>query len=369
MKIKVVWLQPPMYPVNHQFFNCLAENVDLIIYQIGDHPNFKIDDEEIFSNKKYTHRLINDFTYNSRKNSSLKFLKFLRNDNPDVVVSVAFWIPSFYLALVKNIFSFKLIITTDATSYTEKNINSLKNLSRKFISYKSDHFIAASSFTKSYLANFIKGYKISISRQTIDTKKWMSRAKKFNDKNHLRNFFSIPLDKVVLLGVGRFEERKNWDKLIETVLELPDSFYLILVGEGDLEKDYNDKIKRKGIEQKISILPWMKNDEILQFYCLADIFVFPSLKDHFGFVIPEALSSGLPVISSKYVGASEFITNGFNGFVIDPDSDFKDKIYQISTNSTLFRKNSFISAQRYSLQNRADEHLNIFKKVLQNNGK
>ena len=61
MRIRIVWLQPPMYPVNHIFFNILSQFVDLYVYQVGSHPNFKVEDD-VFKEKKYNFKLINSYT-------------------------------------------------------------------------------------------------------------------------------------------------------------------------------------------------------------------------------------------------------------------------------------------------------------------
>ena len=367
MRIRIVWLQPPMYPVNHIFFNILSQFVDLYVYQVGSHPNFKVEDD-VFKEKKYNFKLINSYTYHDRRQNSPNFLKFLKIDKPDIVVSVAFWMPSFYLALSKKSLNFKLVITTDATSYTENNTNFIRKILRKFISNKTDLFIAASDYSKEFLNVTYNKTSVVTSRQTIDTSKWIEKSKKFSsDITLLKEQFKIPLHKTILLGVGRFEERKNWKKLIETISDLDENFYLILVGEGDLKEEYLNLIKYKNLEKKVSILPWMDNMEMIKVYSLSDIFIFPSLRDQFGFVVPEALSCGLPVICSDLVGAVEFIIEGENGFKVNANSDFTDKVKFIKSNLVKFSGNAVNTAKNYSLENRALEHYNFFKYLIHKN--
>lgn len=55
----------------------------------------------------------------------------------------------------------------------------------------------------------------------------------------------------------------------------------------------------------------------LDFYQMADALLLPTLYDPFPNVILEALSCGLPVITSTTCGGAEFIQNGKNGFVCD----------------------------------------------------
>ncbi len=53
-------------------------------------------------------------------------------------------------------------------------------------------------------------------------------------------------------------------------------------------------------------------------YGRASVFVLPSLADGFGYVVAEAMASGLPVIVSTRTGAADLITEGVNGFVVNP---------------------------------------------------
>jgi glycosyltransferase involved in cell wall biosynthesis len=53
-------------------------------------------------------------------------------------------------------------------------------------------------------------------------------------------------------------------------------------------------------------------------YQKADVVVLPTLSDGFGMAITEAMSQGIPVITTTSAGAAEFISPGVNGLVIPP---------------------------------------------------
>jgi glycosyltransferase involved in cell wall biosynthesis len=52
-------------------------------------------------------------------------------------------------------------------------------------------------------------------------------------------------------------------------------------------------------------------------YAEADVLLFPTLSDGFGMVVTEALSRGLPVITTRRAGASDLIVEGENGLIIE----------------------------------------------------
>jgi glycosyltransferase involved in cell wall biosynthesis len=71
----------------------------------------------------------------------------------------------------------------------------------------------------------------------------------------------------------------------------------------------------------IEVVGYMENIE--SFYDQCDVFCLPSIDDGFGMVVLEALSCGLPVITTTNVGATEFVREGKNGFCVpirDEDS-------------------------------------------------
>ena len=60
-------------------------------------------------------------------------------------------------------------------------------------------------------------------------------------------------------------------------------------------------------------------DELPRFYAHAGCFVHPAMEEPWGLVINEAMACGLPVLSSRNVGAAEeLVENGVNGWTFDP---------------------------------------------------
>ncbi len=62
--------------------------------------------------------------------------------------------------------------------------------------------------------------------------------------------------------------------------------------------------------------------EPIPLYAAADVFVHPTWYDPCSLVTLEAAASGLPVITTRYNGAAEFMTDGEDGYVLDDPADF-----------------------------------------------
>lgn len=116
-------------------------------------------------------------------------------------------------------------------------------------------------------------------------------------------------DKVVVLFVAHNFRLKGLDCLLEAWSKLPTNhFELMVVGR--------DKTPHRA--RNFSNVRFLgAQSDTIDLYQVADVLVHPSFSDTFGRVIIEALACGLPVITTRLAGASELITDGREGFVLD----------------------------------------------------
>ena len=102
------------------------------------------------------------------------------------------------------------------------------------------------------------------------------------------------------LAVGRFSKKhKGFDLLIEAFnifAKKNSEWKLDIVGEGDEEPLYNSLIKKYKLQNRIIIHPFTNN--IQDYYTKSQVFVLSSRWEGFGLVLVEAMSHGLPVVSS-----------------------------------------------------------------------
>jgi len=130
-------------------------------------------------------------------------------------------------------------------------------------------------------------------------------------KRQLREQYQLPLQAHCLIFVGSGFERKGLEAAIRAVA--PTESYLIVIGRDKNEKAYRALASSLGCLSRVRFMGVQKNT--LPFYQAADALLLPTLYDPFPNVILEAMSCGLPVITSDTCGGAEFINNGLNGFV------------------------------------------------------
>ena len=93
---------------------------------------------------------------------------------------------------------------------------------------------------------------------------------------------------------------------------------LLVVGKED-PAAYAALAKQLGVGDRVVFHPPTSTPQ--EFYRQADFFVLPTRHDPCSLVVLEALAMGLPVISTRFNGATEIMDHGTHGFVLDDPAD------------------------------------------------
>ena len=139
------------------------------------------------------------------------------------------------------------------------------------------------------------------------------------------HFSPIPkLKGTTTLGfVGRFEDpRKHISLLFDVTAELANSIAnikLILIGD-QLSDASKRKIDELGIIDRVSVMPYVDRFELPKYLRQLDIFVLPSYQEGLCIAALEAMSCGIPVVSTRCGGPESYIIDGENGRLCDHDS-------------------------------------------------
>ena len=134
----------------------------------------------------------------------------------------------------------------------------------------------------------------------------------FRDKEYGNN--DKPLK---VLFVGGLSQRKGIANLFEAVNHLgTKNIELTVVGR----KAATDCSALEVELAKCNYIPSLSHGDILALMRTQDVFVFPSLFEGFGLVITEAMSQGLPVITTDRTVGPDVITHSENGWIINAGS-------------------------------------------------
>lgn len=133
---------------------------------------------------------------------------------------------------------------------------------------------------------------------------------------------SGPVKKVKnsIVFLGELGRRKGISDLLTVVKRLTKKYPDILLfcgGNGDLEK-INREVDKLGIKENVNILGWVDQDKKKGILKKGQIFVLPSYNEGQPMAIIEAMSFGLPIISTMVGGIPDTIKHGKEGYLIEP---------------------------------------------------
>ncbi len=201
---------------------------------------------------------------------------------------------------------------------------------RSKILEQADTIFAVSSFTKQKINENNPSViltKIKIFHNTIDP--YFKLPSNFNKPNYLLERYNIKPQEQVLLTITRLsstEKYKGYDNTIALLDKLnqqsENKINYLLCGKYDaLEfKRVNELEQKFNATHYTKLVGFVKDEELIDHYLLADTFVMPSKKEGFGIVFIEALACGLKVIAGNKDGSVDALQNGNLGTLIDPDS-------------------------------------------------
>jgi len=255
----------------------------------------------------FSYKFLNTKT-NTYRHFNWNIINELRNIKPDVVITSGIN-PTMLFAWIWSVLKRKKHISfSDANKHSESDLGYFHKLTRKMVFNTSSAFIGASDKTldlfKIYNVDESKFFKSCLA---IDNESF--RPKKAVNK------------KYDLLFCGQFNDRKNplfFVEIAKAINEIIPGTRVLLIGNGPQKLQAIEKLK----DYKIMYddVGFVQPYDIIQYYQMSKLFIFPSKKDPWGLVANEALAAGLPVLVSSRVGvADELVIDDYNGFVF---SDF-----------------------------------------------
>ncbi|MFH0819672.1 MAG: glycosyltransferase family 4 protein [bacterium] len=175
----------------------------------------------------------------------------------------------------------------------------------------------------------------------VDQEKFKPQSKKFE----LLTKYRIGSSDKIILFVGGLD-KAHYFKGVEVLLEAFNFIIkdisdvkLLIVGEGDLKDKYQKLAAELKIGDKIIFAGGVANQDLPDYYNLADAVVLPSIdrSEAFGLVLLEAMACGKPVIASNLPGVRTLVEVGVNGFLCQPNNhnDLAEKLLKILSEKEL----------------------------------
>lgn len=203
---------------------------------------------------------------------------------------------------------------------------------KKFHNSTSKTFVPSQSLLESL--QLLEYKNLAIMGRGIDTGLFSPTKRSKN----LRLEWGCGENDIVLLYAGRVASEKNIPLAIKTYRDLKTlgfSLKFVIVGDGPALKALRNE------HPDVIFSGMQKGEALARHYASADFFIFPSITETYGNVVPEAMASGLVTVAYDYAAPKQLIKHGENGFIakLNDDQEFiriaKEALLQIERASKI----------------------------------
>ena len=195
---------------------------------------------------------------------------------------------------------------------------------------------------------------------TLHEKDLLNEPVSQNEKLVIRKKLEIEEEKMIL-SVGNFIPRKGFDILLRVAKDMDKQIGIYLVG--GKETDEYRRIREELGLKNIHYIPFMNQEKLRGYYLSADIFVLPTREDIWGLVINEAMSMGLPVITTERCVAGVEMLESECIVPVEQEEMLSRKIMDFLDNPEILKeqaKRNLKKSRTYTIENMAKVHYDIF---------
>lgn len=185
-------------------------------------------------------------------------------------------------------------------------------------------------------------------------------------RDKIRHSFNIINDDSLILSVGRLTEAKDYPNLLKALLDLPERYKLVIIGDGEARNEVERTIINYGLENRVKLLGSISN--VAAYYSACDIYVSSSKWEGFGLVVAEAMSCQRLVVATNAGGVAEVV--GDMNYIVpvsDPRSLAK-KInevmeYDKETKMEIMLRNRKFVSKMFSIDIIVDEWMKLYASI------
>lgn len=256
------------------------------------------------------------------KKASLSFFalyKFLKNEKPFAIFSTTNHI-NILISMVSLFVSVPNLIARASNIPNQmRKFDGRKarfwNIFTRLSYYRFDIIVCQSDEMKQ---SVIKEYKVNQSKLTVIPNPVLYTGL-IKEEHHSPS-------KKRLIIVARLSKEKGLDRLLNILNELPENYFLTIVGDGVLKRDILSKVELLKLKHRVVFMGQIK--DVARIISKHDLMVLSSFTEGFPNVVLESLSVGIPVVTFRVGGLSGLLRNGFNGFIVEQGDlqGFKNRV-------------------------------------------
>jgi glycosyltransferase involved in cell wall biosynthesis len=183
-----------------------------------------------------------------------------------------------------------------------------------------------------------------------------------------KSYTEMDTKSINFVAIGRLARVKNYPLLIEAFRELYQKYknvHLTIVGEGEEIEQIRAQVEREGLQNVIDMVGVCS--DVRKYLDLAHIYVMSSDWEGLPLTVLEAMSMGLPIVSTKAGGVSDVVVDGENGILVEcgDQEALTEAMGRLVESKELrddFSENSSKLSKKYSIENCAMQYERLYLK-------
>ena len=187
---------------------------------------------------------------------------------------------------------------------------------------------------------------------------------------NIRKEYGIGENQHIVLSVGELNKNKNHQVVVRAIAHLQDdNIHYMIAGNGPLRDELENLAKSLGVENQVHFLGYRR--DIPNLFKAVDLLAFPSLREGLGMASIEAMSAGLPLVTSNRHGINDYSEQGKTGFKYNPNDykgfaeGIKTIVYDKELKKQMGEYNARLS-QNYTVEVSMAKLGKIYEEVLNN---
>lgn len=360
--MKILYFTNVPAPYRVEFFNQLSENneVTILFDKIGESKEKR--NKLWYKDNKYKFKAID-----IPKFGLFKLNQILKENYDIVIIGTYATLNGAFLNLLLRMKKIKFFINADGGFVPEKESIISKFLKNYFLS-TANYYLSSGKETNKYLTYY--GAKedntYTYPLTSLLEKDILNKPISYEEKIKLRKSNQYNYERI-FVSVGSFIKRKGYDLFLEAIKkEEFDNTGFLIIGGGEEKENLQNYIKDNNI-RNVHLIDFCSKDEVMNYYKMSDIFFFPSREDIWGLVINEAMSCGLPIISSNQVIAAKELLEEKYRYNCEDIDKLKELVKTMNgiSNEDLYQigNKNINTIKEYTIENCVKVHNEIFEKV------
>ncbi len=189
----------------------------------------------------------------------------------------------------------------------------------------------------------------------VDTEKFAPTEPR---RKRIRTELCISENRILLLSVGELNDNKNHAAVINAIEAIENITYVI-VGKGEKMRELETLARKHGVDLRLTGF----RDDVAEFYCAADVYVLPSIREGLNVSLMEAMASGLSVACGRIRGNTDLIED--DEVLFDPTNiaEIRKAIYKAITHKDEYKKRNLEKIREFDCSSVKKASFEIYMEV------